>query len=120
MTSQIQNIPGTPDLGQSPSALKPSGGAATSAPASKATSAAKPASAQNATSVSDSSAVTPNQNPSANLRLVIEDDKAAGCFVYKIVNRVTGEIVQQAPQEQIVKLRESDGYMAGDVIKAQA
>ncbi len=51
---------------------------------------------------------------------MIEDDKAAGCFVYKVINRTTGEVVQQAPQEQIVKLREADGYLAGDVIKAQA
>lgn len=127
MTSQIQNIPGPPDFGQTPSAPTPSGGAATSGISGAATPAStskaavsKSSQIQDAASASDSSASTSNQNPSANLRLVIEDDKKAGCFVYKIVNRVTGEIVQQTPQEQIVKLRESDGYLAGDVIKAQA
>jgi len=54
------------------------------------------------------------------MRLVIEDDKAAGCFVYKVIDRKTGEVVQQTPSAQMVKLRESDGYLAGDVIKAQA
>jgi flagellar protein FlaG len=56
----------------------------------------------------------------ADLRLVIEDDQAAGCFVYKTIDWRTGEVVQQLPREQLVKLREADGYLAGDVIKTEA
>ena len=115
MANPIQNISGAPDLGPSSSALASPGGVSASKTAKVATTTA-------ATPVQDSSqvkAATPQVN-SADLRLVIEDDKAAGCFVYKVINRTTGEVVQQAPQEQIVKLRESDGYLAGDVIKAQA
>jgi flagellar protein FlaG len=56
----------------------------------------------------------------ADLRLVIEDDQAAGCFVYKTIDWRTGEVVQQLPREQLLKLREADGYLAGDVIKTEA
>jgi len=56
----------------------------------------------------------------ADLRLVIEDDQAAGCFVYKTIDWRTGEVVQQLPREQLLKLREADAYLAGDVIKTQA
>jgi flagellar protein FlaG len=57
-------------------------------------------------------------NP-ADLRLVIEDDQAAGCFVYKTIDWRTGAVVQQLPREQLLKLREADGYLAGDVIKTK-
>ncbi len=114
MASSIQNITATPDVSQAAPAQAPSGGAVASKP-DKASSAV----AAQAISADDSSS-SAAEIASANLRLEIEDDKAAGCFVYKIINRTTGEIVEQIPQEQIVKLRESDGYMAGDVIKAQA
>jgi flagellar protein FlaG len=53
----------------------------------------------------------------SDLRLVIEDDQKAGCFVYKTINWRTGEIVQQLPREQLIKLREADYYAAGSVIK---
>jgi flagellar protein FlaG len=56
----------------------------------------------------------------ADLRLVIEDDQAAGCFVYKTVDWRTGEVVQQIPREQILKMREATAYSAGDVIKTEA
>ena len=55
----------------------------------------------------------------ADLRLVIEEDQKAGCFVYKTVDRRSGKIVQQLPREQILKLREADSYVAGAVIKAR-
>ena len=57
---------------------------------------------------------------SADLRLVIEEDQKAGCFVYKTVDRRSGKVVQQLPREQILKLREADSYVAGAVIKAMA
>ena len=54
----------------------------------------------------------------SDLRLVIEDDAKAGCFVYKTIDRRSGKIVQELPREQILKLREADSYVAGAVIKA--
>lgn len=51
---------------------------------------------------------------------MIEDDQAAGCFVYKTIDWRTGEVVQQIPREQILKMREEPAYLAGDVIKTKA
>jgi flagellar protein FlaG len=56
----------------------------------------------------------------ADYRLVIEDDKAAGSYVYKTIDRRTGEVISQVPREQILKMREAFGYSAGDVINAKA
>ena len=62
----------------------------------------------------------PTATPSADLRLVIEDDQKAGCFVYKTIDWRTGEVVQQLPREQLIKLREADDYAAGAVISTRA
>jgi hypothetical protein len=105
MSNPISSVAKIPDV--APSAIAPSptpSSAAASAPSAAATA---PSAAQSAISAAE------------NARLVIEDDKAAGCFVYKVIDRTTGEVLQQTPSEQIVKLRESDGYLAGDVFKAQ-
>ena len=55
-----------------------------------------------------------------DMRLVIEEDKASGTYVYKTVNRRTGEVVQQLPREQILKLREALTYEAGAIVRAKA
>lgn len=80
---------------------------------------------QTATSPAPSSgpAAGPSQTPEddpADFRLVIEEDKAAGSFVYKTIDRRTGEVVSQLPREQILRLREAFNYVAGDVIKTRA
>jgi flagellar protein FlaG len=54
----------------------------------------------------------------ADLRLVIEEE--AGTYVYKTVDRRTGDVVAQYPREDILKLREGYDYTAGDVIRAKA
>jgi flagellar protein FlaG len=55
----------------------------------------------------------------ADLRLIIEEDQATGTFVYKTLDRRTGEIVKQFPREQVMRLRETPGYEPGNVINAQ-
>jgi len=54
------------------------------------------------------------------MRLVIEEDKASGSYVYKTVNRLTGEVVQQLPREQVLQLREQVDYEAGHVVRTKA
>jgi flagellar protein FlaG len=39
-----------------------------------------------------------------NIRLSIEQDQEAGVFVYKAVNRATGEVIRQYPTEEMLKL----------------
>ena len=52
----------------------------------------------------------------ANLRLVIEDDKAAGSYVYVTINSLTGQVVSQVPREQLLKMREDPAYQPGSVV----
>ena len=52
----------------------------------------------------------------ANLGLVIEDDKAAGEYVYKTVNRATGQVVSQWPSQQLLQLRVANNYSPGGII----
>ena len=94
--TQITNAAADPSLGATPTSVPD---------------AAHPASAQ--------AARTAGPEP-ADLRLVIEDDQAAGCFVYRTIDWRTGAVVQQLPREQLLKLREADAYLAGDVIKTEA
>jgi flagellar protein FlaG len=63
--------------------------------------------------------VAQSQDP-VDLRLVIEEDKATNSYVYKTINRATGEVVQQLPREQVLQLREELDYEAGDLVRAKA
>ena len=56
----------------------------------------------------------------ADMRLVIEEDKASGSYVYKTIDRVTGEVIQQLPRDQVLKLRDQVDYVAGNVVRAKA
>lgn len=52
----------------------------------------------------------------ADLRLVIEEDEATGAFVYKTLDRRTGEVVQQLPRESVLKAMTQDDYQPGLVV----
>jgi flagellar protein FlaG len=54
------------------------------------------------------------------MRLVIEEDKASNSYVYKTINRLTGEVIQQLPREQVLQLREQLDYEAGDMVRTKA
>jgi flagellar protein FlaG len=56
----------------------------------------------------------------ADLRLIIEEDPASEAIIYKIVNRRTGEVVQQFSRDALLKLREDADYNAGGVIRTKA
>ncbi len=55
-----------------------------------------------------------------DLRLVIEDRGPNGGFVYKTIDRRTGEVVQQLPREEVLRMHEAAGYEAGAVIATRA
>jgi len=77
---------------------------------------------------------TNNQNGDANLsngkdkgppldyilRLTVDKDSRTGEWVYKAINRNTGEVVRQMPRQELLDLRKSPGYKAGSVIKTEA
>lgn len=103
MTATVTNVGATPDptYGSAQSHTAPNA----QAPAAQAL-AASPQPAASA--------------PNADLRLVIEDDQKAGCFVYKTIDWRTGEVVQQIPREQILRMREASDYAAGAVVDTSA
>lgn len=55
-----------------------------------------------------------------DLRLVIDIDEASGSYVYKTINRLTGEVIAQVPREDVLRMRDQAGYHAGQLIKASA
>lgn len=56
----------------------------------------------------------------ADLRLIIEEDPASGSYVYKTLDRRTGEVIHQFPIEQVLRLKQEDSYEAGAIITARA
>ena len=56
----------------------------------------------------------------SQFRLIIEEDQASGAFVYKTLDRNTGEVVLQFPLEEMLKLKDRAAYQAGTVIRTTA
>ncbi len=56
----------------------------------------------------------------ANARLVIEQDQASGAYVYKTLDRITGEVIRQLPRDEVLKMLGQARYIAGDVFKTRA
>jgi flagellar protein FlaG len=65
--------------------------------------------------VAETLAPTP-RGQNADLRLVIEEDEATGAFVYKTLDRRTGEVVQQLPRESVLKAMSAEDYNPGLVV----
>ncbi len=51
-------------------------------------------------------------------RLTIEQESTG--YVYKTLDRVTGEVIRQFPREEVLKLRQSPAYDVGKIIKTEA
>lgn len=58
-------------------------------------------------------------NVPADTRLVIEDDKAAGSYVYVTIDPVTGKVISQIPREQLLRMREASDYTPGSIVNAR-
>ena len=80
---------------------------------------AKPARSAPAVQVS-APAVQEDAFKLANARLVIEQDNASGQYVYKSLDRVTGEVLRHFPREEVLKMLGRGAYAAGDVIQTRA
>lgn len=63
------------------------------------------------------SVIAPDQ---PDVRLVIEEGGDGGSYIYKTLDRRTGEVLQQYPREQLLSLRDETSYEAGAVINARA
>ena len=81
---------------------------------------AQPAPSPAQGSASGPGASQPPQSASAaDLRLVIEDDKAAGSYVYITLDPATGKVVSQIPREQLLKMRENPDYRPGSIVNSR-
>jgi flagellar protein FlaG len=61
-----------------------------------------------------------NPSDQNQYRLVIEEDQGSGAFVYKTLDRNTGEVVLQYPREEVLRLKEHASYQAGAIIRTTA
>jgi flagellar protein FlaG len=50
-----------------------------------------------------------------DLRLVIEEDPTSGTYVYKTVDRRTGDVLQQFPREDVLRFKQAEHYDPGEV-----
>ena len=57
------------------------------------------------------------QTPAYMLRLTVDKDPDTGDWIYKAIDRYTGEVVRVLPRQELAKMRESSNYQAGSVIK---
>jgi len=55
--------------------------------------------------------------PEYSLRLTVDKDPKTGDWVYKAIDRYTGEVVRQLPRQELLDMRKSANYHAGSVIK---
>lgn len=60
-----------------------------------------------------------NQTDPADVRLIIEEDKASGSYIYKTVDRVTGRTILQLPRQELLQMGSAPDYAAGDVIRTK-
>ncbi|GGZ39463.1 flagellar biosynthesis protein FlaG [Asticcacaulis endophyticus] len=51
------------------------------------------------------------------LKLVVDVDPDTGDFVYKAINRLTGQVVSQLPRKELLDMKNDANYRTGSVIK---
>jgi hypothetical protein len=56
----------------------------------------------------------------ADLRLVIEEADEPGQYVYTVIDRRTGRVVNRLQREDVLKLRDDRFYSAGRLIDSKA
>jgi hypothetical protein len=54
--------------------------------------------------------------PAYDLRLTVDKDPETGEVVYKSINRLTGEIVSQMPNAEVMAMKRRENYGAGSII----
>lgn len=54
--------------------------------------------------------------PAYLLKLTIDKDPDSGEYVYKAIDRITGEVVRQLPRKELLDMRASSAYRKGSVI----
>jgi flagellar protein FlaG len=81
---------------------------------------ALPAPAPTPATTGNSQAPPTQSDAQADLRLVIEEDKAAGSYVYITVDPTTGKVISQLPREQLLKMRDAPDYRPGTIVDSRS
>ncbi len=55
--------------------------------------------------------------PYYELRLTMDKNPKTGEWVYKAIDRATGEVVKELPRQSLIDMQNSSNYTAGSVIK---
>ena len=74
-------------------------------------------------SVDNLAASSPPTTPldtQSDLRLVIEEDKAAGSYVYVTIDSRTGKVIAQIPREDVLRMRDDAGYKPGSMVSSRS
>lgn len=71
---------------------------------------------QGAPTGGDASQAKASVQTAPDLRLVIEEDPVSGSYIYKTLDRRTGEVVQQLPREDVLRLRDASVYVPGQMV----
>ena len=58
--------------------------------------------------------------PYYQLRLTIDKNPTTGGWVYKAIDRSTGKVVSELPQETAMQMQQSEEYQAGSIINSEA
>ena len=94
------------------SSTAPISGAPVELPPAQTAPAAVPVGPQN------SQAPSAQATSNADLRLVIEDDKASGSYVYVTVDPATRQVVSRIPRENLLTLGSDPSYTPGSFINS--
>ena len=78
----------------------------------------QPVASNNGAGLADSRTASEAQR-STRHRLVIEE-AVGGAYVYKTLDRVTGEVISQLPREEVVRLKQDPRYAAGRLVDTRA
>src|SRR4051794_24082491 len=65
-------------------------------------------------------APAPEPAPGSDLRLVIERDAEGAYYIYKLVDRATGQVVAEHPRDEVANLAKAESYTAGSVVRTKA
>jgi hypothetical protein len=58
--------------------------------------------------------------PQSDIRLLIEQDANGGGFIYKLVNRATGEVISELSRDELIRMSADPKYTAGKVVDTKA
>ncbi len=74
----------------------------------------QPAGGRDVSAPKEAPAVADGPQP-GDLRLVIEQDPDSGSYVYKTVDRRTGDVLQQFPRDEVLRFKQAEHYDPGEV-----